>query len=48
VGLRCADHVTPSIRKSWHSLRRQAAVARSVYFACGLKPQSFVSFSFSH
>jgi hypothetical protein len=25
-----ADHVEPSIRKSWQSLRRQAAVARSV------------------
>jgi hypothetical protein len=30
VGIRHADHVTPSIRKSWQSLRRQAAVARSV------------------
>jgi hypothetical protein len=27
--LRHADHVAPSIRKSWQSLRRQAAVARS-------------------
>jgi hypothetical protein len=25
-----ADHGAPSIRKSWHELRRQAAVARSV------------------
>jgi hypothetical protein len=25
-----ADHVAPSIRKSWQSLRRQSAVARSV------------------
>jgi hypothetical protein len=25
-----ADHVAPSIRKSWQSLRRQAAVSRSV------------------
>jgi hypothetical protein len=29
VGIRHADHVAPSIRKSWQSLRRQAAVARS-------------------
>jgi hypothetical protein len=28
-GIRHADHVAPSIRKSWQSLRRQAAVARS-------------------
>jgi hypothetical protein len=30
VGIRHADHVEPSIHKSWRSLRRQAAVARSV------------------
>jgi hypothetical protein len=30
VGIRHADHVAPSIRKSWRSLRRQEAVARSV------------------
>jgi hypothetical protein len=30
VGIRHADHVAPSIRKSSQSLRRQAAVARSV------------------
>jgi hypothetical protein len=30
VGISHADHVAPSIRKSWQSLRRQAAVARSV------------------
>jgi hypothetical protein len=30
VGIRHADHVAPSIRISWQSLRRQAAVARSV------------------
>jgi hypothetical protein len=30
VGIRPVDHVAPSIRKSWQSLRRQAAVARSV------------------
>jgi hypothetical protein len=29
-GFRHADHVAPSIRKSWQSLRRQAAVVRSV------------------
>jgi hypothetical protein len=26
VGIRHVDHVAPSIRKSWHELRRQAAV----------------------
>jgi hypothetical protein len=30
VGIRHADHMTPSIRKGWQSLRRQTAVARSV------------------
>jgi hypothetical protein len=30
VGIRHAEHVAPSIRKSWQSLRRQAAVAWSV------------------
>jgi hypothetical protein len=30
VGIRHADYVAPSIRKSWQSLRRQAVVARSV------------------
>jgi hypothetical protein len=30
VGIRHADHVAPSIRKDWQSLRRQAAVSRSV------------------
>jgi hypothetical protein len=30
VGIRHGDHVAPFIRKSWQSLRRQAAVARSV------------------
>jgi hypothetical protein len=30
-GIRHADHVAPSIPTSWQSLRRQAAVARSVY-----------------
>jgi hypothetical protein len=29
VGIRHADHVAPSIRKRWQSLRRQAVVARS-------------------
>jgi hypothetical protein len=33
VGIHCADHATPSILKSWHQLRRQLAVARSVEFA---------------
>jgi hypothetical protein len=30
IGIRHADHVAPAIRKNWQSLRRQAAVARSV------------------
>jgi hypothetical protein len=30
IGIRHADHVAPSIRKRWQSLRRQAAVAQSV------------------
>jgi hypothetical protein len=30
VGIRQADHVAPFILKSWQSLRREAAVARSV------------------
>jgi hypothetical protein len=30
VGIRNADHVAPFILKSWQSLRRQAADARSV------------------
>jgi hypothetical protein len=30
VGIRHADHVASSNRKSWYKLRRQAAVARSV------------------
>jgi hypothetical protein len=30
VGIRYADHVAPSMRRSWQSLRLQAAVARSV------------------
>jgi hypothetical protein len=33
--------VALSIRKSWQSLRRQAAVARSVYFSRGLRPWTF-------
>jgi hypothetical protein len=40
-GIRHADHVAPSIRKSWQSLRRQAAVALSVQVARGLIPWSF-------
>jgi hypothetical protein len=38
VGIRHADNVAPSISESWQSLRRQAAVALSVYFAGGLRP----------
>jgi hypothetical protein len=41
IGIRHADHVAPSISKSWQSLLQQAAVARSVWFACGLRPCSF-------
>jgi hypothetical protein len=41
VGIRHAGHVAPSIRKSWQSVLRQAAVARSVLFARGLSPWSF-------
>jgi hypothetical protein len=33
VGIRCADHAAPSIRKSWHWLCRHAAVALSMYFS---------------
>jgi hypothetical protein len=36
VGIRHTDHVASSIRKSWHQLRRQAAVAR------GIRPWSLV------
>jgi hypothetical protein len=43
VGIRHADHVAPSIRKKLQqSLRRQAAVARSVEFARGLRSWSLV------
>jgi hypothetical protein len=44
VGIRHADHVAPSIHKSWQSLRRQAAVARLVQFAHGIRPWSFLFF----
>jgi hypothetical protein len=43
VGIRHADHVTPTIRKSWQSLRRQAAVARSILFARELRPWSYLN-----
>jgi hypothetical protein len=42
--IRHADHVAPSISKSWRWLRRQAAVTRSLWFALGLRACSF-SFS---
>jgi hypothetical protein len=29
VGIRCADHTTPSIRQSWHYFAKQASIARS-------------------
>jgi hypothetical protein len=41
VGIRHTDHTIPPIRKSWHYLRRQAKVARSVEFARGIKPRSY-------
>jgi hypothetical protein len=41
VGICHADNVIPPIRKSWHYLRWQAAVARSVQFDRGLRPRSF-------
>jgi hypothetical protein len=37
VGIRCSDHATPCIH-------RQAAVARSVYFARGPRPRSLFCF----
>jgi hypothetical protein len=40
--IRCAEHATSSIRKSWHLLHRQAAVARLVEFAAGLRRRSLV------
>jgi hypothetical protein len=42
VGIRHADHVATYIRKSWHQLGQQAAVARSVQFARGLRPRNLV------
>jgi hypothetical protein len=44
LGIRCPDHATLSICKSWHQLRRHAAIAMSVEFACGLMPRSLFSF----
>jgi methyl coenzyme M reductase subunit C-like uncharacterized protein (methanogenesis marker protein 7) len=44
VGFRHADHMAPSISKSWNYLRRQAAVARSVWFARGLRPRNLFRF----
>jgi hypothetical protein len=41
-GIRHAVHVAPSLRTSWQSLRRQAAVAGSVSFARELRPRSLV------
>jgi hypothetical protein len=37
---RCVDHSTSSISKRCHYFGRQAAVARSVQYACGLMPRS--------
>jgi hypothetical protein len=47
VGIRCADHATPSTRKGRHYLSRQAAIARSVEFASGLRPRSLVFYGIS-
>jgi uncharacterized membrane-anchored protein len=38
VGIRHAGHVALYIRKSWQLLRQQVAVARSEFFARGLRP----------
>jgi hypothetical protein len=46
AGISQTDHMAPSIRKIWHLFRRQAAVARSVYFPRGLRPRSLVIFFF--
>jgi hypothetical protein len=42
VEIRRADHVAPSVRGGFRSLRRRAAVARSVWFTRGLRPWSLV------
>jgi hypothetical protein len=42
MGIRCADHTTPSIRKSFHLLCQHVAVTRSVEFTYRLKLRSFV------
>jgi hypothetical protein len=42
VGIRCADHATPSILKIGTNFAVHAAGARPVKFACGLKPRSLV------
>jgi hypothetical protein len=47
VGIRYADHVAPSIHKSWPSLRRQAEVARSVHFVSRTQTMEF-SFFFKY
>jgi hypothetical protein len=41
-GIRPVDHATLSIRKNWHLLLPQTAVARSVYFVLGLRTQYFL------
>jgi hypothetical protein len=41
AGIRRADHVAPTIRKSWHLLRRQAAVAWSVALADSVQGVQF-------
>jgi hypothetical protein len=41
MGIRCAVHATPSVLKFRTNFADAAAVTRSVYFACGLKPRSY-------
>jgi hypothetical protein len=41
VGIRCADHATPSIRKEL-ALTSPTSGGRSVVLACGLQPRSLV------
>jgi hypothetical protein len=47
VGIRHAVHVAHSIRKSWQSLRQQAAVARSVGIVRSRTQTMEFSFRFS-
>jgi hypothetical protein len=42
LGIRRADHATHSNRAKFVTTSTVAAVAQSVYFACGLKANEFV------